>query len=130
MWFQDPSDQVHDEPGVAADLLDFMQEFQKARPHLADRDFFVTGESYGVSRVVCANTTKLADCPCIATDTSRFCWVLCLQGHYVPAFAAHIYHTNKFKDPSKVVNLKGIAIGNGLTDPGAFVVGGDVLLVL
>ena len=57
-------------------------------------------------------------------------WVLCLQGHYVPAFAAHIYHTNKFKDPSKVVNLKGIAIGNGLTDPGAFVVGGDVLLVL
>lgn len=50
---------------------------------------------------------------------SSVCRVLCLQGHYVPAFAAHIYHTNKFKDPSKVINLKGIAIGNGLTDPGA-----------
>jgi carboxypeptidase C (cathepsin A) len=85
-YTKDSGDQVHDEPGVAADLLDFMQEFQKARPHLADREFFVTGESYG--------------------------------GHYVPAFAAHIYHTNKFKDPSKVINLKGIAIGNGLTDPG------------
>jgi Serine carboxypeptidase len=59
-----------------------------------------------------------ADCPCSGTGVSivRF---LCLQGHYVPAFAAHIYHTNKYKDPSKVINLKGIAIGNGLTDPGA-----------
>jgi carboxypeptidase C (cathepsin A) len=51
MWLQDSDDQVHDEPGVAADLLDFMQEFQKARPHLANREFYVTGESYGVSAV-------------------------------------------------------------------------------
>jgi carboxypeptidase C (cathepsin A) len=53
--FQDSGDQVHDEPGVAADLLDFMQEFQKARPHLADREFFVTGESYGVSGNLCVS---------------------------------------------------------------------------
>ncbi len=46
---QDPDDRVFTEKGVAADLLDFMEEFQKARPHLADRDFYVTGESYAVS---------------------------------------------------------------------------------
>lgn len=41
-----------------------------------------------------------------------------MQGHYVPAFAAHIFRTNQLKEPSERINLKGIAIGNGLTDPG------------
>ncbi len=31
---------------MSADLLDFMQVFLKARPHLSDNDFFITGESY------------------------------------------------------------------------------------
>lgn len=48
-YTEDPDDQVYTEPGVAADLLDFLQEFQKARPHLAEREFYVTGESYAVS---------------------------------------------------------------------------------
>lgn len=85
-YTEDPDDQVHTEPGVAADLLDFLQEFQKARPHLAERECYVTGESYA--------------------------------GHYVPAVAAHIYRTNQLKNPSQRINLKGIAIGNGLSDPG------------
>jgi carboxypeptidase C (cathepsin A) len=85
-YSEDPDDRVTTEEGVAGDLLDFLEEFQKARPHLANRDFYVTGESYA--------------------------------GHYVPAVAAHIYRTNQNKDPSARINLKGIAIGNGLTDPG------------
>lgn len=39
-----PDDSVYDEHGVAADMLDFITEFLKAHPHLADNDFFVTGE--------------------------------------------------------------------------------------
>ncbi|KAL8210436.1 hypothetical protein R6Q57_004873 [Mikania cordata] len=38
-------------------------------------------------------------------------------GHYIPAFAARINHGNKKKDGIHI-NLKGFAIGNGLTEPG------------
>ncbi|KAF5180328.1 Serine carboxypeptidase-like [Thalictrum thalictroides] len=37
-------------------------------------------------------------------------------GHYIPAFAARIHHGNKAKEGIHI-NLKGFAIGNGLTDP-------------
>uniref|UniRef100_A0A166DR91 Carboxypeptidase n=1 Tax=Daucus carota subsp. sativus TaxID=79200 RepID=A0A166DR91_DAUCS len=37
-------------------------------------------------------------------------------GHYIPAFAARVYQGNKAKEGIHV-NLKGFAIGNGLTDP-------------
>ncbi|KAL8193666.1 hypothetical protein R6Q57_026801 [Mikania cordata] len=38
-------------------------------------------------------------------------------GHYIPAFAARINHGNKNKEGIHI-NLKGIGIGNGLTNPG------------
>ncbi|KAL2555550.1 Serine carboxypeptidase-like 49 [Forsythia ovata] len=38
-------------------------------------------------------------------------------GHYIPAFAARVHRGNKAKVGIHV-NLKGFAIGNGLTDPG------------
>ncbi|XVE68795.1 hypothetical protein DITRI_Ditri09bG0099000 [Diplodiscus trichospermus] len=38
-------------------------------------------------------------------------------GHYIPAFAARVHRGNKAKDGIHI-NLKGFAIGNGLTDPG------------
>ncbi|KAK9158600.1 hypothetical protein Scep_005174 [Stephania cephalantha] len=37
-------------------------------------------------------------------------------GHYIPAFAARVHQGNKAKEGLHV-NLKGFAIGNGLTDP-------------
>ncbi|MBA0629932.1 hypothetical protein Godav_002073, partial [Gossypium davidsonii] len=37
-------------------------------------------------------------------------------GHYIPAFAARVHRGNKAKDGIHI-NLKGFAIGNGLTDP-------------
>ncbi|KAF2300654.1 hypothetical protein GH714_014989 [Hevea brasiliensis] len=38
-------------------------------------------------------------------------------GHYIPAFAARVHQGNKNKEGIQI-NLKGFAIGNGLTDPG------------
>jgi len=38
-------------------------------------------------------------------------------GHYVPAFAHRIYESIKNKEGPVLINLVGIAIGNGLTDP-------------
>ncbi|GAV80374.1 Peptidase_S10 domain-containing protein [Cephalotus follicularis] len=37
-------------------------------------------------------------------------------GHYIPAFAARVHQGNKAKEGVHI-NLKGFAIGNGLTDP-------------
>ncbi|PSR98016.1 Serine carboxypeptidase-like [Actinidia chinensis var. chinensis] len=37
-------------------------------------------------------------------------------GHYIPAFAARVHRGNKAKEGTHI-NLKGFAIGNGLTDP-------------
>ncbi|VFQ77802.1 unnamed protein product [Cuscuta campestris] len=37
-------------------------------------------------------------------------------GHYIPAFASRVHQGNKNKDGT-YINLKGFAIGNGLTDP-------------
>ena len=56
-------------------------------PDMADRDFYVTGESYA--------------------------------GHYVPAVSNRLFHEMKKPTTSaKPINLKGFAVGNGLTDPG------------
>ncbi|KAL3523501.1 hypothetical protein ACH5RR_016335 [Cinchona calisaya] len=38
-------------------------------------------------------------------------------GHYIPAFAARLHRGNKAKEGIHI-NLKGFAIGNGLTEPG------------
>lgn len=35
-------------------------------------------------------------------------------GHYIPAVAHHIWAFNKAADPAERINLKGVAIGNGL----------------
>eukprot|EP00644_Phytophthora_capsici_P003742 jgi/Phyca11/21126/fgenesh1_pg.PHYCAscaffold_82_\ len=76
------------ELNVAENIYWFLQEFLKKHPDLADREFFVTGESYG--------------------------------GHYVPAAASHILKANMLRHSSSNtvhINLAGIAVGNGLTDP-------------
>eukprot|EP00803_Ostreobium_quekettii_P009187 evm.model.scf_2312.2 EVM.evm.TU.scf_2312.2 scf_2312:11163-14299(-) len=77
-------DAVHSEEGVAEDVLHFAWEFLAAHPEYGDRDFYVTGESYG--------------------------------GHYVPAIAHRIFEANNNKEGPHI-NLKGLAVGDGLTDP-------------
>ncbi len=55
-----------------------------ARPHLSNRDFFISGESYA--------------------------------GHYCPAVANRVYRASELGE-GPPINLKGVAIGNGLTNP-------------
>ena len=55
-------------------------------PDMADRDFYVTGESYA--------------------------------GHYVPAVSNRLFHEMRKPGTGKKIDLKGFAVGNGLTDPG------------
>lgn len=86
-YSDDPRDEVHDEKGVSNDMLDFLNELFLAHPEFQGRDFYVTGESYG--------------------------------GHYVPAVSSRIFKAIKTKEEwvKADINLKGFAIGNGLTDP-------------
>eukprot|EP00850_Spirogloea_muscicola_P003700 SM000015S01200 [mRNA] locus=s15:556823:559773:+ [translate_table: standard] len=46
-YSHDPRDMRHDEKGVSEDMYDFLQVFLEAHPDYADRDLFITGESYG-----------------------------------------------------------------------------------
>lgn len=84
-YSDDERDTVHDEVGVANDMLDFLGEFLEAHPELKGRDFFVTGESYA--------------------------------GHYVPAVTSAVYLAGK-AGTAPDIQLKGMAVGNGLTAPG------------
>ncbi|CEG48354.1 serine protease family [Plasmopara halstedii] len=73
---------------VADNIYWFLQEFFRKHPNLINREFFVTGESYG--------------------------------GHYIPAAASHILKANMLRhlhSNAIYINLAGIAVGNGLTDP-------------
>ncbi|GJJ76769.1 hypothetical protein EMPS_09128 [Entomortierella parvispora] len=92
---------VKDQRGVAQDLLVFLDQFYERYPEQKTRDLYLTGESYA--------------------------------GKYVPAFAYGILESNKGRrhqhvneDPDNQVvavneqnniPLKGIALGNSLTDP-------------
>lgn len=75
------------EDDVGQNLLLALQQFFVLFPNLQKNNFFVTGESYG--------------------------------GKYVPAIGHAILHdSQRADDPKKPkVNLKGLAIGNGLSDP-------------
>ncbi|KAG1675310.1 hypothetical protein FOA52_015984 [Chlamydomonas sp. UWO 241] len=77
-------DRVFNEILVADDMLDFLQEFFEVHPDLAERPFYVTGESYA--------------------------------GHYIPVVAHRVWAAAKAGE-GKPIDLKGLAIGNGLTNP-------------
>jgi cathepsin A (carboxypeptidase C) len=75
---------------AASDYYDFLQKFFGTFPQYRDLPFHIFGESYA--------------------------------GHYIPEFAYHFNEKNKEakkeKDPdTHIINLKSVAIGNGLTDP-------------
>ncbi|KAJ1679791.1 hypothetical protein EV182_001322 [Spiromyces aspiralis] len=77
---------------VGKDMWEFMQRFYDMYPHLRERDFYITSESYG--------------------------------GKYVPGIATYIDEmNNKLRqegsdsDAGRVINLRGMAIGNSWVDP-------------
>ena len=88
-----------------------------------------TGFSYSSSTRDVAKGEKV-----VARDLLEFLWAFLLRhpeladaevfitgesyaGHYVPAFARAVFDANDRDDSPVRVNLKGIAVGNGLTDP-------------
>ncbi len=77
---------VHNEGGVAADVVEFLQVLlnEKYDGKYKDLPFHIFGESYA--------------------------------GHYVPAVARAVLRSNA-DSTQEQINLSGIAIGNGLTDP-------------
>lgn len=75
------------EVDVGRDLLEGLKQFFQLFPHLQKNEFFVSGESYG--------------------------------GKYVPAIGhAILLDSRQTTDSNRPkINLKGLAIGNGLSDP-------------
>jgi len=79
---------AENETAVADDLFECLIQLYTLFPNLMDRDLYITGESYA--------------------------------GKYVPAFAYKIHQENtrlKQEKGSRKINLKGLAIGDGLIDP-------------
>lgn len=78
---------ANNEVDVGRDLLEGLQQFFQLFPHLQKNEFFVTGESYA--------------------------------GKYVPAIGYAILKDSRRTTDSDrpKINLKGLAIGNGLSDP-------------
>tara|TARA_B100000795_G_scaffold253867_1_gene224320 strand:+ start:493 stop:1071 length:579 start_codon:yes stop_codon:yes gene_type:complete len=87
--YGDSGDYDHDEKGVRDDMYYFVTEFMTAHPEYANNEFYVFGESYG--------------------------------GHYAPNVAYRIQEGNANVNGNDGamphINLKGLAVGNGLTDP-------------
>ncbi|ETI35916.1 hypothetical protein F442_17731 [Phytophthora nicotianae P10297] len=86
--FGSPADKDFNETNVGENIYWFLRGFLEKHPQFQNREFFVTGESYG--------------------------------GHYVPAAAHYIWSLNKEvkgNDEVPLINLQGLAIGNGLTNP-------------
>eukprot|EP00644_Phytophthora_capsici_P004079 jgi/Phyca11/557314/estExt2_Genewise1Plus.C_PHYCAscaffold_1070009 len=82
----DPKDADSNEDNVAENIYWFLQGFLDRHQELQDRQFYISGESYG--------------------------------GHYVPAAAHFISLQNNRKLNGVLdINLQGISIGNGCTNP-------------
>ena len=82
-------DYDHDEAGIRDDMYHFLLEFFAAHPEYAKLPFYVFGESYG--------------------------------GHFAPNVAFRVWEGNvnasKTGTSAALINLQGLAVGNGLTDP-------------
>eukprot|EP00899_Mesostigma_viride_P013761 jgi/Mesvir1/22386/Mv17877-RA.2 len=120
-YSDDPRDLVHNEKGVADDMWDFLQEFLAAHPSLADRPFFVTGESYAghyvpaVSYRIMKGNEKLDEAAAAAAAAKA-----AASGDadvVVDASAVEGVREDDGHIRWKKINLQGLAIGNGLTDP-------------
>ncbi|GMF56839.1 unnamed protein product [Phytophthora fragariaefolia] len=78
-------DKDFNETNVGENIFWFLHGFLEKHPELEEREFFVTGESYG--------------------------------GHYVPVAAHYIWKKNQASPASLKLDIQGVTIGNGLTNP-------------
>ena len=86
------------ENGVAEDFYDFLQEFYKQLPQYKDHDLYITGK------------------PRINLLNNKFNVGESYAGHYIPAISNHIWEKNQEGNGDFEIPLKGLAIGNGLTN--------------
>jgi len=86
-FVNDPNQIVQDEPTMAKQLYNSLLNFYNLFPQLKKNPFFITGESYA--------------------------------GKYIPYLATEIHNQNSLISPSNssFINLVGMAIGDGWTDP-------------
>ncbi|KAL3718187.1 hypothetical protein ACJRO7_003340 [Eucalyptus globulus] len=92
-------------PGCSSELALF---YENGPFHIANNLSLVWND-YGWDKAFFAAHPQLAKNDFYITGESY-------AGHYIPAFAARVHQGNKAKDGIQI-NLKGFAIGNGLTNP-------------
>ena len=93
---------------VAKDLYEALRQFFLVFTEVQHSDFYITGESYAGIIIIDELCT-----PVVISEEFRI-WLI--PGKYVPAISYKIHKMNQ--DPANVrINLKGLAIGDGLTDP-------------
>ena len=95
LWLDQPagvgfsygSETDYNEEMVSEDAYWFLQKFMQQHPEYAQNPLYIVGESYG--------------------------------GHYAPAIAHRVFVYNQKlpSDDAQVLNLAGVAVGNGLTAP-------------
>ena len=94
---------------MAKDLYEALRQFFLVFTEVQQSDFYITGESY-------AGIVIIFVCTVHACGDSEEFRILLIPGKYVPAISYKIHKMNQ--DPANVrINLKGLAIGDGLRDP-------------
>ncbi|KAG1362655.1 Serine carboxypeptidase 3 [Cocos nucifera] len=120
----DSRDIRHDENGVSDDLYDFLQasnllyvdqptgtgfSYSTDSRDIRHDENGVSDDLYDFLQAFFAEHPEYVSNDFYITGESY-------AGHYIPAFASRIHQANKAKEGT-CINLKGFAIGNGLTDP-------------
>ena len=89
----------YNENGVAEDFYDFLQEFYVQLPQYKNNSLYITGEQINRWSNIMLNSAGES-----------------YAGHYIPAISNHIFEKNQEDDDDYKIPLKGLAIGNGLTN--------------
>ena len=98
---------------VAKDLYEALRQFFLVFTEVQQSDFYITGESYAGIIIIASIHHIWTAHACGDSEDIRI-WLI--PGKYVPAISYKIHKMNQ--DPANVrINLKGLAIGDGLTDP-------------
>ena len=109
----------HNEAGVAPDMYDFLQQFFAAHPG-ACRDATPLSSAPSSSAPSPSPSPHAAALPSLAEYVKNDFYTFgeSYAGHYVPAVSHEVWKNNKaLPAGATLINLKGVGLGNGLTEP-------------
>jgi len=110
----------HDEAAVADDMYHFLQEWLRKHEAYRFNKVHTRHLATYVTRFLVLLLTRDSPPYLLRSSTDRFNKFFIVGesygGHYVPAVAQRIFTANEAKEGLRI-HLKGIAIGNGMTDP-------------